>query len=333
MNELVSLIVPVYNGRKYAEQCVKMLTDQTYKDLEILIINDGSSDDTTKEFRKYIGDDQRFRIIDQQNGGVSKARNTGIREAKGEFISFIDVDDYVFPDYVDYLINVIKDSHADIACGNYIKVSAEKKVSPPTEMASKIEYNQIEAVKAMLYRKNLNSYPVVKLIRSRLVKETLFVENVAYGEDTIFNFMLYQKAGKVVYTSKVLYLYLQQPGSANHQFDSNKVGKSWEEFIRNIMESEFCQIAEIKKAALAKGFVFASDLCCRIHNTNHPDVENTLIDFINDASSTVLQDKECKRINRIMALAARINSRLYLFTCRRILSILSHLKIERRKSL
>lgn len=106
MNKLITVIVPVYNVAKYLEKCVKSIQDQTYKSLEIILVDDGSTDSSGAICDKYATEDSRIRVIHKPNGGLSSARNAGLDAATGDYVGFIDSDDYIAPDFYESLLKI-----------------------------------------------------------------------------------------------------------------------------------------------------------------------------------------------------------------------------------
>ena len=125
----ISVVVPIYNTSIYLSKCLESLINQTYKDIEIICINDGSTDNSLEILNKFQKKDNRIKIITQENQGLSAARNKGIVEANGEYISFIDSDDWVDLDFFEKLITALEKEHADIAAGSIIR--ARKTFSKP----------------------------------------------------------------------------------------------------------------------------------------------------------------------------------------------------------
>ena len=115
MNELISIIVPIYNVENYLRQCLDSIQNQTYQNFECLLINDGSPDNSADICREYVEKDARFRYFEKENGGVSSARNLGIECSGGTYITFIDADDWVDSDYLEVLYNALIDENADIS--------------------------------------------------------------------------------------------------------------------------------------------------------------------------------------------------------------------------
>ena len=119
MEELVTIVVPVYKVEKYIDKCINSILSQTYKNLEIILVDDGSPDDCGKICDRYAKLDTRINVIHKENGGLSDARNAGNDVAKGKFISFIDSDDYIEPEYIEILYKAIKKDETDIAISSH----------------------------------------------------------------------------------------------------------------------------------------------------------------------------------------------------------------------
>ena len=119
MKNKITIIVPVYNSENYIRRCVDSVLRQSFEDFELLLINDGSTDGSLKILREYEKSDKRIRVINQENMGVAKTRNKGIKLASGKYIMFIDNDDYIENDYINKYYNSIKDTDYDIVIGGY----------------------------------------------------------------------------------------------------------------------------------------------------------------------------------------------------------------------
>ena len=171
MNKLVSIIVPVYNVEEYVEECIVSIINQTYKNLQIIVIDDGSIDKSIDICRKYAKNDSRIEIVSQKNMGVSAARNTGLEFAKGEFVTFIDSDDYVDNDYIETLINHV-DDEIDLVCCNI-----------PTRKGLVNNLIRRKLVIAKIF--SISGYTWGKLIRRECIKEVFHTE-IKYAEDYAF---------------------------------------------------------------------------------------------------------------------------------------------------
>ena len=222
---LISIIVPVYNVSKYLKKCIESLINQSYKNVEIILVDDGSNDESEKICDKYKNDDNRIVVIHKKNNGVSSARNCGIDAANGKFVCFVDGDDYVMPDYVEYLYNLINKNNAEISIttemfGNFDNNQTKK-------VTEKI-WNNEDACEAILcYKVPIGVY--CKLFnREFLMKNKIrFFEDIFMGEGFNFNISAFQNADKVVVGNKKVYFYRRDNStSATTKFSIKKCENS-----------------------------------------------------------------------------------------------------------
>lgn len=182
--ELISIVVPIYNTDSYLEKCIKSIINQTYKNLEIILINDGSTDNSLNIINKYKKQDNRIRVLNQSNKGLSECRNIGIKKSKGEFIAFIDSDDYVDLKYIEILYKNIKEYDADMSICNYyeikdniknIKVKRDGKALITDEKYYQLyNYNNLLTIVAWnkLYKRKIFNnikYPINKIYEDEFV--------------------------------------------------------------------------------------------------------------------------------------------------------------------
>lgn len=199
---MISIIIPVYNSEKYLNNCIKSIINQTYKDLDIILINDGSKDDSLKICNKYKKLDKRVRVFNKDNSGVSDTRNYGIKEAKGNYIMFIDSDDYIDKDYVKNLIeNFEKGLYIRTANLNYseIKISKNSIYSVDDFIKYALEGKFLFCVWGGLYEKQMIGK---------------FDKNTYYMEDAIFLIEYLQKCDNIkLIVSPSMYHYTNNPNS------------------------------------------------------------------------------------------------------------------------
>ena len=204
MKPLISVIIPVYNREKYLHKCVNSLLAQTYANLEILLIDDGSTDNSRKILDDYAVKDSRVKVIYKNNGGVSSARNYGLKLAKGEYIGFVDSDDYIEPDMYEYLYNLITVYECDISvcavAGKPTLIKTQKPIAIPSIKAFTLLYEQ--------------SYVCNKLFYAEIIKDIYFREDVAICEDMLFCLQAFRKTDKVIYGPQVKYNYIFNKDSA-----------------------------------------------------------------------------------------------------------------------
>ena len=148
--DLISIVVPIYNVEKYLEKCINSIIIQTYKNIEIILVNDGSTDSSGKICDIYLKKDKRIKVIHKKNGGLSDARNVGIENAKGKYIAFIDSDDFIDSDFIEILYNLIIEYNADVSC---CKCNVIYKKNKKQQVEEKINiFTNYEAINEMLYQ-------------------------------------------------------------------------------------------------------------------------------------------------------------------------------------
>ena len=201
-NILISVIIPMYNAEKTLDRCLGSILNQSYKNLEIIIVNDGSTDNSVKKVEEYQKSDSRIRIYHEQNSGVSHARNEGLKHISGDYVQFVDSDDDLDLDYFKIQLSRIIETGADMAiCNNkhpFFMTYLDDRVYDLTKHDDFIELYQ------HTYAATL---PWNKLIKVEALKGVDFAENIKFAEDELFFCNLVKNIKKVVTTSKVLYHY------------------------------------------------------------------------------------------------------------------------------
>lgn len=216
MDKLISIIVPVYNVEGYLDRCITSLINQTYKNLEIILIDDGSKDGSGAICDKYASLDSRIKVIHKENGGVSLARNLGLDVASGEYIGFVDSDDYVENGMYEALYNVAVLENADITtCGfTQVRVNGNAKVN---DIDLSIDWSKENIIKNYFKQgivKELMYSPCNKLYKKSLVKELRFSEKYHMGEDILFIFQCVERMNKLSCAKGAFYHYVMRENSA-----------------------------------------------------------------------------------------------------------------------
>lgn len=219
MDKLVSIIVPVYNVEKFLDKCIESIIKQTYKNIEILCINDGSTDGCKEILDCWGEKDGRIKIIHKENGGLISVRRLGVKTATGEYIAFIDSDDYVKEDMIELLLTSAIKSNSDIAVAGFETVDENgvslQKIAPKEQTV-----DSKEALRALLCDDFLETglYPVWnKLYKTSLFEALSFPSGVFnLGEDQYLNLLLLKKASKVSFLPNSVYSYVQREGSIMH---------------------------------------------------------------------------------------------------------------------
>lgn len=210
-NELISVIVPIYKVENYLKKCVDSIINQTYANLEIILVDDGSPDNCPKICDEYVRLDDRIKVIHIENGGAGRARNIGYTFASGNFISFIDSDDVISFDFYEYLYGLFENDVDITECG-YIEFNNEE-VDFSVNEKNKIEkYSMTDAMNAHINDKMFKQVIWNKLYRRKVVDNVKFPENSKI-DDEYWTYKVIANANNLIHSSKVLYAYRQQEKS------------------------------------------------------------------------------------------------------------------------
>ena len=217
--DIISVIIPFYNSEKHLKKCVDSVTSQTYSDLEIILVNDGSYDGSRKIAEKLAKKDGRIRILDIENSGVSVARNTGLSQSTGSFVMFADSDDMLNVNIIQRMMKVMKETKADlvtcqIECTDSL---AERPISKSIlyDMYSKEEYLRL------FFKIGTNvqvHYPVAKLYRREFLPEDLYPAGIRIGEDVVGTYKAISRTEKIAALRDVGYYYYDNPDSVTGSF-------------------------------------------------------------------------------------------------------------------
>ena len=234
MREVISVIIPAYNSESTLESCVASVLDQTYRETEIVIVDDGSVDGTLKMGNRLSSIYNNVRVESIKHAGPSAARNAGLRLARGRYIAFVDSDDRIHPEYLATLHSLMLEHGADISAVTYQMVasnklyasnklsasnkpSAYKQICANDSKANVKVYSSAEAVADLLYQKHLDSSQCCKLFRRKLIEGLYFPEDCRVYEDLLFVYQAFCRSEKIVWTDKQMYYYHK---TADGQMDS-----------------------------------------------------------------------------------------------------------------
>lgn len=226
----VSVIIPMYNAEPYICQCVQSVMSQTWENLEILVIDDGSTDQELKICEELGSTDGRIRILTQRNRGVSAARNRGIEEADGEYIFFLDSDDVIHPCLIEALVRGAERFQAGMAFCGYVRLDdreMEERLTKTSENACTVRWEVAEQKKTeawfhIRFERELSGIGG-KLIRRDFIGGQRFYERLASGEDTIFLYELCRRQVKLAFADAEWYYYRIHPDSVTHSYDMSSI--------------------------------------------------------------------------------------------------------------
>lgn len=222
---LVSVVVPVYNAEKYLHRCVDSILAQSYAKFELILVDDGSLDNSGTICDEYAAKDSRIRAIHKKNGGVSSARNTGLNAARGKYISFVDSDDWISVDFLENAMSVCEEKHLDIYMGGFSWVGdsgVQKSVCIPHTIDAALRA-LTESEYIQLLSNSYISSAWGNVIRRSFIGSLRFEDNMSFGEDLCFVFELLKKSPRCYATTAPVYFYWNTEGSLTKQCGEAKL--------------------------------------------------------------------------------------------------------------
>lgn len=264
-NELVSVIIPVYNSEKYISRCVKSILSQKYECLEIILINDGSKDKSAEICNDFANADSRIKVIHQQNSGVSAARNAGLDIAQGRYIVFIDADDEAAEGFLELAVNLMQQHKLDLLMGGMQLVYSDKTEIKQIQLSNNENFKLFQQDIGLLISNLIsdsqiptideiqncaNSGPCAKMYTKAAIDNVRFPSKVFVGEDKLFNLEVLLNCKRVGVCKDILYKYFQNDNSATNR----KQPKAIENFISAIEYEQ--KFIEKNKGAFKKELDF-----------------------------------------------------------------------------
>lgn len=255
----ISIIVPVYNVEKYLHRCVDSILAQTYENIEIILVNDGSTDNSPNICNEYKAKDARIKVIHQANSGQSGARNAGLKVATGEYIGFVDSDDWIMPDMYEYLLRIVEENNSEI--GDIECLFADK-FSNSVEIKDEVIeiYEEKDILWHYLYR-GLNSkvapYSACRKLYKRSFFEKVMFQEGKINEDILANYEILSTAKKIAVSNQCKYFYFQNElsttttGFKKKDFDLLKICN---EICELSSEENYRKINELAKMKLARSY-------------------------------------------------------------------------------
>lgn len=244
--ELVSIVIPVFNGEKYINDCVTYIKNQIYQNWEAIFVNDGSSDQTSVVCSQCIQDDSRFRLYNKANGGTSSTRNVGIEYAAGKYITFWDVDDEYDPNFLSEMVKILEMHNADMAiCGYFFKVEIEKRGLKTIFLEKKNyknafyrNFDELKEDYVELWASDMMYNIWNKIYRMDVIKSEniRYREGHVYTEDRVFNRQFIEVTQSVAVTEQCLYYYVRE-----------RIGSTSEKYREDYFEIRKKEYAELKE--------------------------------------------------------------------------------------
>ena len=224
MSDLISVIVPVYNVEEYLRECIDSIIEQTYSNLEIILIDDGSKDESGIICDEYEKKDSRIKVIHKENAGVSSARNTGLQIATGDWVAFVDSDDWLEENYFEVLMKCAIDKKAEIVSCGYNRVTVNKKESI-NNSGNILIFDARNFLIKLLNPQVGYGFTHMKIYKREIINDVVFDTELKVGEDCLFNEQVVLNANRICVIEKNLYNYRVNPNSVVRSFDKNYVNK------------------------------------------------------------------------------------------------------------
>ena len=298
MDDLISVILPVYNVEKYIDRCLESVLNQTYKNIEIILVDDGSKDNCPKICDEYAKKDNRVRVIHKTNGGLSDARNAGIKIAKGKYITLIDSDDYVEKDYVDFLYNLIQESNAKMSiCSHTVLYENGTRLEKATHEHSILDAKT--TLKRILYDDGIDLSAWAKMYKKELFDTVQYPKGRLF-EDAATTYLLIDQCDKIAIGSESKYYYIIRSNSiTTKSFSPKKM-----QLIQST--KEMCEYVKDKYPDLEKAtdrrlmYAYLSTLSQLANSKEkYPNEQKEIMKYIKPNRKQILKDKNITKRDRL----------------------------------
>lgn len=304
---LISVIIPVYKVEKYLDKCIESVINQTYKNLEIILVDDGSPDSCPKMCDEWSKKDKRIKVIHKKNGGLSDARNAGIDIAMGAFYTFIDSDDYVELNYVQFLYDLMTENNADLSMGKQYVRYPDKTINTGTGELYVLESH--DTLEKMLYSEDFDVSAWAKLYKKELFDSIRYPKGRLF-EDSATTYKLIDKANKIVLKSAPIYNYIIRNDSiTNEAFNEKKFDliKSTEEMC-NYISQKYKDLDRGCKRRIMYAYLSTLTQLLKCKRINK-EYQNKLMKYIKENRREVLEDKRIPKRDRWALYATYIGTR------------------------
>ena len=304
MNPKVSLIIPVYKVEKYLPRCLESVAAQTYDNFETILVDDGSPDRCGKMCDAFAAAHENVIVIHQENQGLSGARNNGLEIATGEYVAFIDSDDYVSEDYIEYLVNLIVEYGTDISVGGISAFFFNREPVLKKKREESRKFSRIESIKRMLYGKGFVVSACGKCYRRSLFSEVQYPEGKLF-EDLDTTYKLFSKTDAIAYGSRFIYFYRQREESIMHQSLTEKMIEDGLDAAENVIRFMKDNIPEAEAAARSRHALEIVKFAARVTKNNEENREmfRYLRDKLKPIAREVLCDREVPWLTKLKIVA------------------------------
>ncbi len=308
----ISIIIPIYNVEPYLHRCVDSLLRQTWADFELILVDDGSPDNCGAICDEYAAANSRVKVIHKPNGGLSDARNAGLKIALGAYIAFVDSDDWVAPDYLQRMLNALNETGSDICECDIFRTNSEETDSVP---GMPVVYETAAALEQLIHDGVFRQHVWNKLYRREVIADTLFPKGKT-NEDEFWTYQVFGNAKKVAKISDVLYFYFQRPGSIMGETYSLKRLDALEAKLQRqgYIDTKFPNLSQQARLNLFGSCIYAGQMSL-LHLTGRQlaDAKVLINRTVNESSIAI---KDCTAVNGSNKLWFALASQSFWGTCR-----------------
>ena len=308
---LISVIVPVYGVEKYIEKCLKSIINQTYENLEIILVDDGSKDKSGIICENYANKDKRIKVFHKKNGGLSDARNYGIEHSKGEYLTFIDSDDYIEDDYVEYLYSLIKEGYKMSICSLYVEYTSNGKIVNKGN-GKEIVISGKKCIEKMCYHDEVDTCAYAKLMHRSLFQKVRYPKGKIF-EDIGTTYLLFDQCEEVICGFIPKYYYVIRENSiVTSEFNIKKLELI--EMTDKMAHYVDTKYPELKGATLRrKGYAYFSTLNQMLDVTDKRYLEKRkqIVKYLRKNSIKIIKNRKTPNRDRIAYLCLLLGFNIY----------------------
>lgn len=297
---LVSIIVPCYNVEGYLPLCIDRILSQTYTNLEIWLVDDGSPDKSGEICDYYAEKDSRIKVIHKENGGLSDARNVAIDAANGEWIICVDSDDYVSNDYVEVLYGLVERNQCKIGIASHHSFNEGTMPDIVQPKYQEVVFGNMKGIEKMFYQELFDTAAWCKIYHRSLFEDGIRYPYGLIYEDLPTTYLLFLKADKIAFCNKIIYYYLLRTNSLEGQpFNVRKLDSAIK--IIESIESHSHELRSVKNAVRCRLLSFCFHVLLEMPDNYNDERKNTLINYIKKNRIKVLFDMKARKKARLAA--------------------------------
>ena len=300
-NPLISIIVPIYNVEQYLNKCVDSIINQIYTNIEIILVDDGSPDRCREICDEYAKQDNRIKVIHKNNGGLSDARNVAIDVARGEYIVFVDSDDYVSVDYIETLYNLVAKYNCKVGVACLQTFSENEEPNTKQKAYKEFVFDKWDGIEKMFYQELFDTAAWCKIYHHSLFNTGIRYPYGLLYEDLPTTYLLFMNADSIAFCNKKIYYYLLRENSIEGQpFNVRKLDSALS--ILKMIKSHSEELKCIEKAVRCRLLSFCFHILMEMPQ-NYPDKrKKALVDYVRRNRWNVLIDSRARKKARIGAL-------------------------------